>query len=332
MNTYVTGGSGFVGGHLVRRLVRDGHRVTALARSESSASRVESLGASAHRGDLSSPAALVEGLDGADVVFHAAAVVGSNVDPDEARRVNVDGTRNVVEAAKSTGTRRMVHLSTESVLIDGRPLEGVDESYPIPESGHLSHYAATKAEAERIVVAANGDELETIAIRPRLIWGPEDGTWLPGLIDKVRSGVFRWVDGGEHPVSTCHVYNVVQAMVLAADSGKPGSAYFVTDGPPRRFRDFASAYLATAGVVVPDKSVPGWLMRAMGATLETVWRVLPTKTAPPLNRVEAYMVSHPQVFDDSAARRELGYQPIITVEEGMIDLTTRTRTAGRSHW
>jgi nucleoside-diphosphate-sugar epimerase len=318
---YLTGGSGFVGGHLIRRLVKDGHQVAALARSEISTTRVEELGASAHLTDLSSGERLVEGIAGAEVVFHCAAVVGSHVDPGEAIRVNVEGTRHIVLAAREAGVRRLVHLSTESVLIDGRPLDGVDESYPIPAGGHLSHYAATKAEAERVVMAANGNGLETIAVRPRLVWGPEDGTWLPGLVEKVDMGVFRWVDHGEHLVSTCHVYNLVEAMVLAATAGIPGSPYFVTDGPPRTFRSFASSYLATVGVEVGDKSVPGWAMRAAGATLEALWRILPTSSAPPVNRVEAYMVSHPQVFDDSAARRDLGYRPVITVEEGLAELT-----------
>jgi nucleoside-diphosphate-sugar epimerase len=328
LKAYVTGGSGFVGGHLLRRLKRDGHPVTALARSEGSAARVGSLGASAHRADLSSPGELERGLRGVEVVFHCAAVVGSHVDPDEAMRVNVEGTRNIVEAARDAGVRRFVHLSTESVLIDGRPLDGIDESYPVPERGHLSVYAATKAEAERIVLAANGDHLETIALRPRLIWGPEDGTWLPGLIEKVDSGMFRWVDNGSHLVSTCHVHNVVQAMVLAIDAGTPGSAYFVTDGAPRPFREFATAYLATAGVEVPDGSVPGWVMRAAGAALEALWRALPTRSDPPINRVEAYMVSHPQVFDDSAARRDLGYVPVITIDDGLAELNPPMSEAG----
>ncbi|MDX1469460.1 MAG: NAD-dependent epimerase/dehydratase family protein [Acidimicrobiia bacterium] len=322
MRAFVTGGSGFVGGHLIRRLVADGAEVVALARSDAAADRVEDLGAVSHRGDLSSAGRLAKGLEGAAVTFHCAGVVGSNVEKAEAWRVNVEGTRNVVKAARDAGVRRLVHVSTESVLHDGRPLDGVDETYPIPTRGHLSHYAASKAEAERIVLAANGDGLETIAIRPRLVWGPEDGAWLPGLVEKVDLGVFRWVDGGSHLGSTCHVYNLVEALVLAANSGKPGAVYFVTDGPPRTFREFAGAYLATAGVEVGEGSVPGWLMRAVGATLETVWRFLPTRSWPPVNRVEAYMVSHPQVFDDTLARRELGYRPVISVEEGLEELVS----------
>ena len=109
-----------------------------------------------------------------EVVFHCAAIVGSHVDADSANTTNVEGTANVVAAATEVSVRRLVHLSTESVLLDGRPLDGVDESLPVPEHGHLSAYAATKAAAEKIVLAANGGRLGTIAIRPRLIWGPGD--------------------------------------------------------------------------------------------------------------------------------------------------------------
>ncbi|MFZ0013818.1 MAG: NAD-dependent epimerase/dehydratase family protein, partial [Acidimicrobiia bacterium] len=260
MRTFVTGGSGFVGGHLIERLTGDDDQVVALARSETAVGKVRALGATPARGDLSSVASLTDGMSGSEVVFHCAAIVGSFVDRDEAREVNVVGTRNIVAAARAAGVRRVVHLSTESVLHDGRPLDGVDETHPIPRTGHLSAYASTKAEAEQIVLGANGDDLETMAIRPRLIWGPGDATWLPGLKEKVDRGVFRWVDGGSHLGSTCHVYNVVEAMILAATRGEPGSAYFVTDGPPRPFRDFAGAYLATAGVEVDDRSVPGWVM------------------------------------------------------------------------
>jgi nucleoside-diphosphate-sugar epimerase len=321
MRAFVTGGSGFVGGHLIRRLVTDGHEVVALSRSRDAARRVAALGAVSADGDLSDAAAIAAAIDGAEVVFHCAALVGSHIDAALARATNVIGTANVVEASRRAGVRRLIHLSTESVLIDGNELDGVDESLPIPQRGHLSEYARTKAEAELIVLDASDEDLETIAIRPRLVWGPDDQTWLPGLIEKVESGVFRWVDRGVHPGSTCHVFNLVEAMILAVDAGTPGQAYFVTDGPSRSFKEFATAYLATAGVDPGDRSAPGWLMRGAGAALEFAWRVLPLRGAPPLNRVEAYMVSHPQVFDDTRARRELGYRPVIGFDEGIARLT-----------
>ena len=320
MKAFVTGGSGFVGGHLIRRLIDDGWDVTALARSRTAEERVQILGARAARGSLADVAAMRAGMDECEVVFHCAARVGSWGDAEAFRAVNVDGTANVIVAAKTAGVARLVYLSTESILLDGRPLDEVDETVPIPEHGHLSSYAASKAAAERLVIAANGPDLETLAVRPRLIWGPGDGTWLPGLEAKVRSGVFRWVDGGKYLGSSCHVSNVVEGMVLAAEKGRPGESYFITDGSPRTFREFATAYLATADVQPGGGSLPGWLMRPAGTTVEAVWRMLPLESPPPLNRVEVSMVSHPMVVDDSKARSELGYRPVITIEQGMMEL------------
>jgi nucleoside-diphosphate-sugar epimerase len=319
---FITGGSGFVGGHLIRRLVRDGNEVVALARSASAAERVRALGASPARGSLDDVATMTAAMAGGDVVFHCAAVVGSWRDPGEVRSANVEGTANVIASAKAAHVRRLVHLSTEAVLLDGRPLDGVDETAPIPEGGHLSAYAAAKAEAERLVLAANGPELETVAVRPRLVWGPDDGTWLAGLKDKVDRGMFLWIDGGRHPGSTCHVYNVVEGMLLAAEKGRPGASYFVTDGPPRPFREFATAYLATAGVTPTVRSAPGWLMRGVAATVEAVWRVLRIRSGPPLTRVEISIVGRPMVVSDARARAELGYRPVFSFEDGMAELET----------
>lgn len=315
MRAFVTGGSGFVGGHLIDRLVADGHAVVALARSSAASEAVASRGAEPFEGDLID-GDLGPGVSGSDVVFHAAAWVGSGGDPTEVWRVNVDGTRNLLDAAVAAGARRFVLVSTESVLLDGRSLEQVNETMPVPTDGHLSPYAASKAAAERLVLGT--EDIEAVAVRPRLVWGPGDTTWLPGLVAKVESGVFRWVDGGRHLGSTCHVHNLVEALVLAAERGRPGEAYFVTDGQPRTFREFAGAYLATAGVEVEDASAPGWLMRGAAALLEGVRKVLPGD--PPLNRVEATMVSHPMVIDDTKARRDLGYRPVVTFEQGMASL------------
>jgi nucleoside-diphosphate-sugar epimerase len=317
---FITGGSGFVGGHLIRRLLRDGNDVVALARSASAAARVSALGATPVRGSLSDVATMTAAMAGGEVVFHCAAVVGSWHDPEAVRSANVDGTAHVIAAARAASVRRLVHLSTEAVLLDGRPLDGVDETAPTPEGGHLSAYAAAKAEAERLVLAANGPELETVAVRPRLVWGPDDGTWLPGLQEKVDSGMFRWVDGGRHPGSTCHIYNVVEGMLLAAEKGRPGASYFLTDGPPRSFREFATAYLATAGVTPVDRSAPEWLLRRVAAVVEAAWRVLRIRSAPPLTRVEVAMVGRPMIVSDARARAELGYRPVISFEDGMAEL------------
>jgi nucleoside-diphosphate-sugar epimerase len=320
MRVFVTGGSGFVGGHLVRRLVGDGHEVIGLARSPESAAKVEANGGTPASGSLSDTDVMTEAMRGCDVAYHCAAWVGAWGDPTEIAEANVEGTANVLRAAKTARVGAFVHVSTESVLLDGRALNQVDEREPIPVQGHLSAYAATKAVAERMVHAADAPVLRTVSVRPRFIWGPGDNVLLPALAAKVERGVFVWADGGRHRQSTTHVYNVVEALLLAAERGRGGEAYFVTDGPPLPFRDFATAYLGTVGLDPGNRSLPGWLIRMSAAAVEGVWKGLRLESAPPITRVEAVMASEPMSLDDGKARRELGYEEVITFEAGMAEL------------
>src|SRR4051794_2626754 len=253
-HTFVTGGSGFIGGALIRRLVADGGTVAALARSEDAAAAVRARGADPIRGDLGDPAGLERGMAGADVVVHAAAHLGDWGDPAEFERVNVQGTRHVVEAARRAGVRRVVHVGTEAALLDGRPLVAADERTPLA-FGSPVLYSATKARAEQVVLEAGHGGLETVVVRPRFVWGAGDTTLLPVMIGLVRSGRFAWIGGGRQRTSTSHVDNVVEGLVVAAARGPSGGVWFVTDGPTVVFRKFVTALLATQGVVPPDRSV-----------------------------------------------------------------------------
>jgi nucleoside-diphosphate-sugar epimerase len=218
---FVTGGSGFVGGRLLERLVRDGWAVRALARSDAAAARVREIGAEPVRGDVADAAALARGAAGAEVVFHAAAKVAEWGAWRDFRRVNVDGTKAVLAAARDAGARRLVHVGTEAALLHGEPLVAADERTPLA-FGSRAPYSATKAEAEAAVVGARG--IETIVVRPRFVWGPGDTTLVPAMIEMIRTGRFRWIGGGRHRTSTAHVDNTVHALVLAADRGTPGAA------------------------------------------------------------------------------------------------------------
>jgi nucleoside-diphosphate-sugar epimerase len=201
----------------------------------------------------------------------------------------------------------------------GRPLVGVDETAPLrPDSPAL--YSATKARAEEAVVAANQAGFETVVVRPRLVWGAGDTTILPGLIAAVRSGRFRWIGGGRHLTSTTHVDNAVEGLVLAAQHGRPGRAYFVTDGEPVVFRDFVSRLLATQGVVVPDREAPAAVVRLVATVAEAAWRVLPLPGAPPVTRLAYWLSALETTLDISRAGEELGYRPVRTRDEGMHEL------------
>jgi nucleoside-diphosphate-sugar epimerase len=316
---FVTGGSGFIGGALVRRLLADGHAVRALARSDAAAAKVRELGAEPVSGSLDDPTGLRAGAQGSELAFHCAATLGESGKREDFVRGNVDGTRNVLEAARAAGVRRFVHVGTEAALMAGQPLVDVDETAPLrPDSP--AHYSATKAQAEQLVRAAAVDGFETVVIRPRLVWGVGDTTILPALAEAVRSGRFRWIGGGMHRTSTTHVDNVVEGLVLGAQRGQSGEAYFVTDGEPLVFKDFVTRLLATQGVEIPDKSLPAGLASAIAVAGEAAWRVLPLPGQPPVSRLALWLSSQECTIDISKARSELGYAPVVTVEEGLAAL------------
>jgi nucleoside-diphosphate-sugar epimerase len=316
---FVTGGSGFIGGALVERLVRDGWTVSALARSPESAEKVRARGAEPVRGDLSDEGALTAGARGAEVVFHLAAKLGDSGAWDEFRRVNVGGTEALLRAARQAGVRRFVHVGTEAALLRGQPLVLADERTPLAFDSSAA-YSATKAQAEAAVLAANGGGLETIAVRPRFVWGTGDTTLLRGMVQMVRAGRFRWIGGGRHLTDTTHVGNVVEALLLAASRGRPGAAYFVTDGEPVVFRDFVSALLRTQGVEPPRASVPLGVARAAAAAVETVWR-LARREDPPLTRLTVWLAGLECTLDTTRAREELGYAPVVTRAQGLSELS-----------
>jgi nucleoside-diphosphate-sugar epimerase len=316
---FVTGGSGFIGGRLIRRLVAERRRVRALARSDDAAAKVADAGAEPVRGDLSEPAALRAGAEGCEVAFHAAAAVLEWGPHEEFVRANVDGTKHVLDACGEAGVRRLVHVGTEAATMAGQPLVNIDETAPLrPDS--KADYCATKAMAEQAVRAANGKGLETVVVRPRLVWGAGDTTILPGVVEAVEAGRFRWIAGGRHRTSTTHVDNVVEGLVLAAERGRPGEAYFVTDGDPVVFRDFITELVATRGVEIPDKGLPKGLAGAVAGGSEAVFRTLRLKRTPPLTRTAFWLSALECTIDISKAREELGYAPVRTIEDGMDEL------------
>ena len=316
---FVTGGSGFIGGHLIRRLARDGWGVRALARSERSATAVREAGAEPVSGDLEEVEAMRAGAAGCDVAFHAAAYVGEWGPREAYERGNVLGTQNALEACRSAGVRRFVHVGTEAALMAGQPLVGVDESAPLrPDSP--APYPWSKARAEQAVRDANGGEFETVVVRPRFVWGAGDTSVMPALLEAVRRGRFSWIGGGRQLTDVTHVENVVEGLVRGAERGRPGEAYFVTDGEPVVFREFITEMLATQGVEIPDKNVPPGVVRALATLLETAWRVLPLRGAPPVTRFAVWAASLECTIDISKARSELGYAPVKAREDGMAEL------------
>lgn len=318
-SAFVTGGSGFIGGRLIRRLGEGGCRVRALARSDGSAAAVAELGAEAVRGDLHSVGAMAGGAEGCDVAFHLAAHLGASGDREEFDRVNVQGTENVLAACRQAGTGRFVHCGTEAALLAGEPLVNADESTPRRPDSKVP-YAASKARAEEAVERAAARGQDAVVVRPRFVWGAGDTTLLPSLVEMARSGRLRWIGGGTHLTSITHVDNTVEGLLLGAERGRSGEAYFVTDGAPVVFREFVSELISTQGVEPPTGSLPGWVARLAAAVSETAWRVLPLSGQPPLSRFEYWASAQECTIDISKARAELGYEPVTSREEGLEEM------------
>ncbi|QGZ94892.1 NAD-dependent epimerase/dehydratase family protein [Terricaulis silvestris] len=320
MRIFVTGASGFVGGAAVRKLVADGHDVRAMSRSEKSDAKIAALGGKSVRCDLEDVAAAHIG--DAEAIIHAAAFVEQWGPRDAWRKFNVDGTARMLKATREAGAKRFIHIGTEAALFHGQHLRGVDETYPIAPNSPYP-YSSTKAQAEQLVRDANAPGFETIVLRPRFIWGPGDTTLLPLIVQMARAGKFMWVNGGRSMTSTTHINNLIHAIDLALSKGHGGEAYFILDDGVRPMREMMSGMAASQGVDLGDKSVPGWLADTIGATCEIAWSTLPLKRDPPLTRFSAMIMSRDSVLNDAKARTDMGYRPLISVEEGLRALAAR---------
>ncbi len=327
MRALVTGGGGFLGGALVRALLARGDQVVSLARGDYPALR--DLGVTTVRGDLADLAAVRDAAAGSDVVFHVAAKAGIWGRAADFERSNVTGTRSVLAACRALGITRLVHTSTPSVVHEGGDIAGGDES--LPYATHWSSdYPRTKAIAEREVLAAADERLATVALRPHLVWGPGDTQLVPRILDRARSGRLRFVGGGDALIDTTYVDDAVAAHLCAGDRLAPGApcsgrAYFVSSGDPRPVRDVVNAILAAGGLPPEHRSVPLPVAEVAGAAAEVLWRLLRRQDDPPMTRFLARQLATAHWFDISAARRDLGYAPVVGLDEGFRRLAASLR-------
>ena len=328
MKILVTGGAGFIGRRIVRRLLEHGHEVHVLGRTTRPTDETVSFVAV----DLareSMPAGLCKGVD---AIFHVAAKAGVWGSASSYSKANVLATRRVVEACHEHGVRFLIHTSTPSVVFTGQSFRGESESLPYGRNW-LCHYARTKAIAEREVLAANGEGgLKTVALRPHLVWGPEDPHLVPKVLERARSGKLRIVGKGDNRVDLTYVENAAHAHLLALDALRSGNhpggkAYFLADEEPVSLWPWLNELLGQLGEPPVTRQISLRKAYAIGFLLECVWRALGLAGEPPMTRFVAKQLAEDHWFDVSAAKRDLGYEPIVSMEDGLRDTASWFKTA-----
>lgn len=315
----VTGGGGFLGKAIVERLLARGDDVHSYARGDYP--ELTALGVKVHRGDLTEAAALLRAAEGCDIVFHVAAKPGIWGPYQEYYNANVVGTENVLAACRKHKITRLVYTSTPSVVFDGKDMAGVDESVPYPSHYH-AYYPQTKALAEQAVLKANDPRLATVALRPHLIWGPGDHHLVPRILARGRAGMLRRIGNRPNLVDCVYIDNAADAHILAAERLSPGSpiagkVYFISQGEPRPLWDLVNDILAAGGIAPVTKTIAPGLAYAVGWTMEVVYRLLGRTDEPRMTRFLAKELSTAHWFDLTAAGRDLGYEPKVSIAEGL---------------
>jgi nucleoside-diphosphate-sugar epimerase len=322
LKALVTGGGGFLGKAVVQALLAEGHDVRSLGRGHYP--ELEALGAETVRVDLRDRAAMVTATRDRDTVFHVAARTGVWGPRKLYFGTNVDGTRNVLDACKEAGVERLVYTSSPSVCFDGKSHVRVDGSLPYAPR-FLCAYPESKAVAERLVLAANGqDGLATCALRPHLIFGPGDPHLIPRLLERGRRGKLAIVGNGDNEVSMTYIENAAGAHLdavreLRPDATHAGRAYFIAQEEPVRLWDWVAALFERLDVPPVRRRVPLKVAYGLGATLETLWHATGREQEPPMTRFVALQLATSHSYDLGPARRDFGYRERV----GMAEATER---------
>jgi len=324
MNALVTGGAGFLGSAIVRRLRQRGDHVRSFSRDRYA--ELDSLGVTQHQGDVADSLAVSRAAAGCDIVFHVAAKTGVGGRYRAYHRTNVVGTTNVLAACRHHGITRLVYTSSPSAVFDGRDMAGVNESVPYP-SHYEAAYPQTKAIAERMVLNANDATLATVSLRPHLIWGPGDNHLIPRILARARAGRLRRIGTESKLIDSVYIDNAADAHLLAADRLAPGSpiagkAYFITQGEPLPLWELVNRILDAAGLGPVTRSIPSGLAYGMGWLLEVIYAIFRPQAEPPMTRFVARELTTAHWFDISAARRDLSYEPKVSLEEGLDHVRT----------
>ena len=328
----VTGAGGFLGRAIVALLHQRDLAIRSISRGHYPA--LEAMGVECVQGDIRDAGQVSQVCEDIDTVFHVAAFADIWGPWEKFYTINTQGTLNLLAACEERGVERLVFTSSPSVTFAGEPQCNVDESAPYPTQW-LCHYPHTKSLAERAVLAANGRHgLRTCALRPHLIWGPGDSHLIPRLLKRARLGQLRRIGDGANLIDITYIDNAAEAHLQAADhlipnSPVPGKAYFVSQGEPVNCWAWIDEILELAGLPPVHRAISYRAAWILGGVLEAIARATRRRSEPRMTRFLAAQMATSHYFDISAARRDFGYTPRISTEEGMRRLAAVMRREER---
>lgn len=312
MRVLVTGASGMLGRSVAELLLERGHEVTTFQR------RPSGLECRDVSGDIADAEALHAAAAGNDGIVHLAAKVSPTGTAAEFHGINVDGTANVVAAARRSGIGRLVHVSSPSVAHGGRAEVGAAALPPSPETAR-NEYSRSKALGERLAIGADGDELRVVAIRPHLVWGPGDTQLVGRIVARARQGRLPLIGNGAALVDSTYVDNAASAIVAALDRVEllGGRALVVTNGEPRTIAELLSSLCVAAGVEPPWRHLPLPVARTLGRGVDAVWARFRLERDPPMTRFLAEQLAMAHWFDQRSTRELLQWEPEVSLDEGL---------------
>ena len=329
MKVLVTGAGGFLGSTIAKQLLAEDCEVTGYSRG--SYPTIAATGVKMEQGDIRDYDRLASVAESHDAIIHTAAVAGVWGPRTLFHSINVDGTTNVIQVCRELGVSKLIFTSSPSVTFDGEHQRNLTECAAYPTKW-LAHYPHTKAIAEQAVLGANSGDLATVALRPHLIWGPNDPHLIPRVLDRGRRNRLRIIGDGSNQVDMVYVDNAAQAHLCALKSLEIGSlisgkSYWVTQQQPVNLWDWINEILTLAGIRNVKSKVSANLAYRIGRKLEFIYKVLRIKSEPPMTRFVAKQLSTDHYFDNSAARDELGFKPQITTQDGMLQLAEWIRSS-----
>ena len=317
---FVTGAGGFLGFALCQFLRAANIKVIGFARGEHP--KLKAIGTQLIQGDIADKQALLNAMQGCDLVFHVASKAGVWGDKESYFSTNVTGTENIIAACQQLRIKQLVYTSTPSVTFSGNDENGIDETAPYAQQ-FLNHYGKSKAIAEQKILAANTALLKTVALRPHLIWGPNDPHLTPRVLQRAKTGKLKLVGKTDKLVDTIYIDNAVYAHLLAAvelnkrESKCAGKAYFLSNEQPIFMADMLNKILNCQNLPPVTKRFPASLAYAVGFLLEKIYLILNKQDEPIMTRFVARQLSTSHYFDISAAKADLNYKPLISINQGM---------------